>query len=329
MSGGACAFFRHNNPGLLRDAESACIMRNIEKHPCTSILKEYADVILENGVEYLQRRLAVDLGLLNAEILEGETVSDAADIRDRTLKVLLMLCDFIINPPFKNTQPSENDVLLLWVNLFSKLTKQVSINTGEKAMLASKIIRQMQSSEFGDPSDMGRRADCLFMFDDIEISNIEFKKPSTSEAEIGLQNRKNVRLGRCLQQGFVEFGVAEPSVVMADVAGYVAVFYQVKQMGDLHVAGKITPHLVQLPSTDGALWEFLTSPSLAIIWNYLDHLEKQGPKLRMIKRKHEVSISKQKMEQGLSRAKSETTVIRKFEDNVVFSPPRKKIINAQ
>ncbi|KAF9377651.1 hypothetical protein BGX21_003133 [Mortierella sp. AD011] len=291
MSGEACAFFRQNKPGLLRDAEGACIMENIEKHPCTSILKEYADVILESGVEHLQRRLAVDLGLLNAEILEGETVSDAADIRDRTLKVLLML--------------------------------------GEKAMLASRIIRQMQSSEFGDPSDMGRRADCLFMFDDIEISNIEFKKPSTSEAEIGLQNRKNVRLGRCLQQGFVEFGVAEPSVVMADVAGYVAVFYQVKQMGDLHVAGKITPHLVQLPSTDGALWEFLTSPSLAIIWNYLDHLERQGPKLRMIKRKHEVSISKQKMEQGLSRAKSETTVIRKFEDNVVFSPPRKRITNAQ
>lgn len=90
---------------------------------------------------------------------------------------------------------------------------------GEKVMSASKAVRQMQSSEFGDPSDSGRKADCLFMFGEIELSNIEFKRDGIDETEIRVQNRKNVRLGRCLQEIHSTYGVEAPSVLMADVIG--------------------------------------------------------------------------------------------------------------
>ena len=77
----------------------------------------------------------------------------------------------------------------------------------------------MQSSEFGDPSDSGRKADCLFMMGDIELSNIEFKRQGIDETEIRIQNRKNVRLGRCLQESHAKYGIEAPSILMADVVG--------------------------------------------------------------------------------------------------------------
>jgi hypothetical protein len=72
--------------------------------------------------------------------------------------------------------------------------------SGEKLLEASKVIKQMQSSEYGDVSDSGRKVDCIFMYDDIELSNIEFKNEDTPERELAVQNRKNIRLARCLQE---------------------------------------------------------------------------------------------------------------------------------
>ncbi|KAG0002674.1 hypothetical protein BGZ65_002431, partial [Modicella reniformis] len=63
----------------------------------------------------------------------------------------------------------------------------------------------------------------------IEISNIEFKRPSIGMMDINVQCRKNIRLGRCLQEQHREYGVQEPSVIMGDVAD---IFYQLAKMGE-------------------------------------------------------------------------------------------------
>jgi hypothetical protein len=51
--------------------------------------------------------------------------------------------------------------------------------------------------------------------------------------------------------------------------GFVGVFYQVRQMGAISVAGKTTSTLVQIPQTVVELEDFLDDNSLAIIWNYM------------------------------------------------------------
>ncbi|KAG9068817.1 hypothetical protein KI688_011103 [Linnemannia hyalina] len=146
--------------------------------------------------------LAVDsLKMYEAQHSKERDITLVKDAQ--TLQVLMQLCKFVIRPHFGKKAPSENDILILWVS---------------KVMLASKAVRQMQSSEFGDPSDCGRKADCLFMFGEIELSNIEFKRDNIDETEIRVQNRKNVRLGRCLQESQAAYGVEAPSVLMADVA---------------------------------------------------------------------------------------------------------------
>ncbi|KAF9975897.1 hypothetical protein BGZ65_008057 [Modicella reniformis] len=322
MSWRACNFFDVKNPGLVSTAKGLCEIKHINEHPTSAILEKYVGDLADKGVQYLLRRLSADWGKLSSKYLEEDAMPAAADIEDRTLQVLILL------PPFGDIAPSENDVLALWVAIFSMLTRKVTIHTGEKAMLASKAMRQMQSAEYGDPSDSGRKTDCLFMFGDIELSNIEFKRPNISETDVSIQNRKNVRLGRCLQESHLGFGVERPNVLMADVSGYVGVFYQVIYMENIAVAGRATSHLVHLPSTEGALLDFLFSPSLAIMWNYVEHLEAQGPQLRRRKDRHEVMVSKTKLAEGLARPGNEASCVveRRFENNVVLSPPKKRTL---
>lgn len=84
---------------------------------------------------------------------------------------------------------------------------------------ASKIMRKWQTEEYGDVSEAGRKVDCLFMFDGIELSNLEIKHPDISKNELGIQNKKNIRLARCIQEAHVALGVKDACVIMADVCG--------------------------------------------------------------------------------------------------------------
>jgi hypothetical protein len=55
------------------------------------------------------------------------------------------------------------------------------------------------------------------MYQDIELSNIEFKCFGTSRGNIIVQSRKNVRLGRCLQEVHTVIGVKDASVIIGDI----------------------------------------------------------------------------------------------------------------
>ena len=166
---------------------------------------------------------------------------------------------------------------------------------------ASKIMRKWQTEEYGDVSEAGRKVDCLFMFDGIEVSNLEIKHPDISKNELAIQNKKNVCLAHCIQESHIALGVKDVHVLMADVCGklndkkkldmyatvlrlyltvsvivssrsyvgFVGAFYQLQPMGDISIAGRTTSTLVHLPRTAGALEDFLGSSSLAIIWNFM------------------------------------------------------------
>ncbi|KAG0306838.1 hypothetical protein BGZ99_001664, partial [Dissophora globulifera] len=202
-------------------------------------LSTIADFESHPSTVYL--RITTDRGALSRKYMDEEHLPKEADIEDKVLRILEYL--------------------------------------GEKALKASKIMRQMQSAEYSDVSDAGRKVDCLFMMDDIELSNVEFKSPEICKKELAIQNRKNVRLTRCIQEAHVTLGIEDANVLMADVFGFVGVFYQVKPMGAIAIAGKTTSTLVQLPRTVGELEEFLEGNSLGIIWNFVSYLEQQGPRI--------------------------------------------------
>ncbi|KAF9579354.1 hypothetical protein BGW38_004422, partial [Lunasporangiospora selenospora] len=241
---------------LISDAVALCAISGFEEHPSLQYLTKYTETLNDVGVYQLRKKLIVDWGLLHSKNKEDHLSGDAK-VEDRVLQILIHLCDFVIHPPFRKVSPSEADCLQLWAVIFGILTNNVSIHTGEKMLEASKIMKRWQTEEYGDVSEAGRKVDCLFMFDGIELSNLEIKHSHISKTDLAIQNKKNIRLARCIQESHVALGVEDASVFMADVCGFVAVFYQLRPMGDISVVGKITPSLVQLPETEFDLAEFL------------------------------------------------------------------------
>ncbi|KAG0013414.1 hypothetical protein BGZ80_011099 [Entomortierella chlamydospora] len=249
MSDRACKHFEnHDKDGLLDAARTSSVIEGFELHECTNIAKRYTPFLAENTVEDLKKKLSIDIGALNQKYVNTELPA-SAKLEEKVLEILKQL--------------------------------------DEKALEASKIMRQHQASEYNEVSESARKVDCLFMYEGLELSNIEFKKPDTSVHDLAIQNRKNVRLGRCIQEAHIAVGVQEPSVMMADVAGFVGIFYQVKKMGDIAIAGKTTSTTVALPQDAESFDRFLEDGSLAIMWNFISHLEKQGQKVLRAKQRYD------------------------------------------
>ncbi|KAF9429108.1 hypothetical protein BGZ76_001801 [Entomortierella beljakovae] len=95
--------------------------------------------------------------------------------------------------------------------------EKIQTKSGETALAASKIMKKLQNMEYGDVSESGRKVNCIFVVEGIEVSNIEFKRPNVSDTDIAIRNRKNVRLARCIQEELSTIGMEEPVVYMADV----------------------------------------------------------------------------------------------------------------
>ncbi|KAF9173236.1 hypothetical protein BGX21_005105 [Mortierella sp. AD011] len=86
---------------------------------------------------------------------------------------------------------------------------------GETVVVASKDVQEILNKEFGDHSTYGRKADMLFK-SKTELCNFEFKAEGTSQSEMKIQNRKNIRLNRCILEHLRQLGVTQPRILFAD-----------------------------------------------------------------------------------------------------------------
>ncbi|KAG0219814.1 hypothetical protein BGW41_008145, partial [Actinomortierella wolfii] len=212
-----------NNSGdneVITRAVARTAISTFEQHACLDFLPQYLTMLKEHGVEHVELQLLRDRCELHASYSAGDPLPDTVRMKSRVLRILEYLCQVVNNPPFDINNPSENDALLVWAHVFGIARSNSSINlqTGERMLEASKALRQQQAAEFGDLSDAGRKVDLAFVHKGIELSNIEFKKAGIGAMEIAVQCRKNIRLGRCLQEQHRQYGVEDPSVVMGDVA---------------------------------------------------------------------------------------------------------------
>ncbi|KAG0089866.1 hypothetical protein BGZ93_005949 [Podila epicladia] len=176
----------------------------------------------------------------------------------------------IVTPPYKSTGPSENDCLLIWAQVFGIIAEELSILSDERMLESSKLLRKQQAVEFGELCDTGRK---------VEVSDIEFKWPDLPNQFITIQNRKNIRLGRCVHK---DSGVQDPSVIIGGDFGFVGIFYQLARMDEMWIAGKVVQSTVQISTTPGALESFVESNSLALIWNYIVFVKKRNDTYAML-----------------------------------------------
>ncbi|KAF9577934.1 hypothetical protein BGW38_006559, partial [Lunasporangiospora selenospora] len=202
MSDGACTYFEQSTQGenLVGRARSTSAIPGFEEHPSSVYARKYLDTLEENGVRHLRKELVIDRGTLHSLHIDAEFLPPDSEMEDKVLRILIQLCEFMLDPLFKLYSPSENDCLQLWTSIFGIIADRVSLHTGEKVLAASKVMRQMQTGEYSDVSDTGLKVDGLFRYNDIELSNIELKSPEIGSRDLAIQNRKNVRLACCLQE---------------------------------------------------------------------------------------------------------------------------------
>lgn len=101
------------------------------------------------------------------------------------------------NPLFDSKDPSENDALMVWAHVLGLACSNdhITLQTGEWMLEVSKVMQQQQAIEFGNVSDAGCKVDLAFVHKGIELSNIEFKRPSIGTMDITVQCWKNIQLG--------------------------------------------------------------------------------------------------------------------------------------
>ncbi|KAF9088763.1 hypothetical protein BGX27_002648, partial [Mortierella sp. AM989] len=250
---------------------------------------------------------------------------DAA-LKNKVLRILDYLCHVISNPPYKTSEPSETDSLLIWTHVFSLITEDIALLSGEKMLEASKILRREQSREFGGLTEAGRKVDLSLCYAGIELSNIEFKRAGITPRDINMQSRKNIRLGQCIQQSHQTIGLTDLSLLLADISGYVCVFYNIVEFEGVWAVGRATMDFAHLPTTEGALIGFMNDSSLAQIFAYFDILAEKGKKAKRAKERHDVQLAKQGVGQAVGSAqpiapppKSKTLT-----NNVIFTPTKKR-----
>jgi hypothetical protein len=82
----------------------------------------------------------------------------------------------------------------------------------------TKVVRKELRAELGDISDNGRRCDLFFRSGESELANLEIKPPSRGGSIVIQQNRKNIRINRCIQLALHEVGLDVP-VIAGDIVG--------------------------------------------------------------------------------------------------------------
>ncbi|KAF9318826.1 hypothetical protein BG006_003123 [Podila minutissima] len=188
MSANAQEYFassQHQEP--LDQACSLSVIEGFDNHPSTAIAQEYVDCLAKHGVDGLKKQLIVDRGVLN-------TSTWSARIYRRRLTCETR-CKFVLRPPFNTESPSENDCLHIWTSVFDVIMDKISLHTrddvGGLEGYASHVVA-------------GTRR--------------QFKRAEIGERDLAIQNRKNVRLARCIQQVHASLGVEDPSIFMADAS---------------------------------------------------------------------------------------------------------------
>ncbi|KAF9984133.1 hypothetical protein BGZ75_004277 [Mortierella antarctica] len=250
-----------------------------------------------------------------------------------------------MDPPYGTAQSSEADCLYQWKNVFSALkSKNVTIHTGEQILNASKVVTKGLQLEFGDMAESGRRCDLFFRSGAVELANIEIKSPAQSGSVPVCQNRKNVRLNRCIQLALEELGMEDATVIGGDIVGmmffvlavssdvldveirYLGYFYSIQKFGDIHVCGPISSEVVFLPTNAAELEDFLDGRSLSVIFNFLRSLDELTVPATNLHLKRELRLARGNMMNIVGpRSVTPPPKAKRLSQTVILTPTKKRI----
>ncbi|KAG0006487.1 hypothetical protein BGZ80_005271 [Entomortierella chlamydospora] len=269
-----------------------------------------------------------DATIMRAEMVRKRR-EQGQSTRSRTEKILEAVetaCDLVSEKPFGKA-PSECDCLNAWVNIFKLLLPDgLTCHTGETSLGSSKPVQSELASEYGNElSESGRRVDLRFSYKGIEVANIELKSPTEKRTSRAKQTRKSIRLSRCIQRSLEKKGLESPTIMSADIAGYMALFYSVAKVEDIYVSSMISNHSVCLPTSKHTLSKFLDGKSLSCMSNFVKYLAELGEMAFDAAEEQQADFAINEFVDDIKyTAPTEQCVSKSFEATIILSPKRKR-----
>ncbi|ORZ18296.1 hypothetical protein BCR41DRAFT_421543 [Lobosporangium transversale] len=212
-----------------------------------------------------------------AELMEA---GQDNEMEGKITDIIECLCRFIASPEMRVEEPfSEAEVVDIWRSIFKILLRDtnVYIKSGETVVIAAKGVQEILNKEFGDHSTYGRKADMLFKSKS-ELCNFEFKAEGTPPSEMLIQNRKNIRLNRCILEHLRRLGVSRPRIVFADFQGFSGCVFLLQSFKDVYTSKCID--YLSVPRNATELKELLRDgdliASLLAIMKHLLDSEQEG-----------------------------------------------------
>ncbi|KAI8605538.1 hypothetical protein EDD21DRAFT_133191 [Dissophora ornata] len=193
----------------------------------------------------------------------------------------------------------------------------LTMSTGETNLRSTKTVLGELADEYGNEgSEAGRRVDLKFSHGIIEVANVELNSPSQKRTARVKQTRNSLRLGRYIQRQPETLGVHSPQILCGDITGYMAILY---------VAGKVTSHVAELPTTRTALKNFLDGSTLSCIVNFMERLAELGGKAHEAFEICEAQESETELEGDVEYEEMPRhSAPKSVEETVILTPKRKR-----
>ncbi|KAG0289992.1 hypothetical protein BGZ97_006332, partial [Linnemannia gamsii] len=130
------------NEDVLERVALATRIENFDQHECLSILQGYSAMLEDEGLEALWSRVVQDRAALLTKFGPRMSLLLDAALKTKVLRILDYLCHIISNPPYKMSEPSETDSLMVWSHVLSLITDDIALLSGEKMLGTSKSNRR-------------------------------------------------------------------------------------------------------------------------------------------------------------------------------------------
>ncbi|KAF9347439.1 hypothetical protein BGX34_003155 [Mortierella sp. NVP85] len=240
--------------------------------------------LLEETLEPL--RLAFSSGdISRLRTKAQETGNDLPVIQSVTRDLISYLCQFPLKPPL---ECCEFDSVSTWHHVLRIVSRdKLSFNPGELGSSATKDQSLFLESNLNADTSVpayGRKLDMQLRFrpdtikkDSIlELNNSEFKKHDTNDTDLALQLKKNILVNQAMLFRLnTQIGLPlddNVRLLALDVRGWLGRIICLRKMDDLWACDFVCDDTILLPHNKATWDDFLKGHSIAMLWNYVQHL---------------------------------------------------------
>ncbi|KAF9397649.1 hypothetical protein BGZ94_006248, partial [Podila epigama] len=139
---------------------------------------------------------------------------------------------------------SEAETVRMWETLLEALMGSSSLTILRSSRRSQEI---MNSIVGGDSSCSGRKCDLLFLYNELEVTNFEFKVAGASAAVLEAQRKKNVRLNRSILEGLKAAGFEAPAMLYVDIGGFQGTIFALVRYKGIYVCNEVAK--IKYPET--------------------------------------------------------------------------------